>query len=363
MLARYVAARARRAQIAKVRTNCVQVAPAGTDPERDVATRSYPGRRVTRPGFTLIELLVVIAIIAILVSLLLPAVQAIREAARKAECQNHLHQLALAIHNYESSYRMFPKGGPMTALASASPETTVGTYRIASWGTAILPYTEQSAIYQQIDLNLWYLDPKNQPATGQHISLFTCPSNPEAEQKKPNGDRPTSPELYGRNDYTGNWGVRAIGCPTTWCTNTYQWDLGESGSDPRGPIVSPTNRNISQRNVTDGLSNTIFLGEAPTALHGIWAGQKNLQEQASPINARNTSITQTYAMYSACVVYPWQTASTPFCDFGQDYHSFHPGIAQFALGDGSVRPITENINLTLFNWLLSIRDGQPIGAF
>lgn len=321
-----------------------------------------PVRAARRRGFTLIELLVVIALIAILVSLLLPAVQSVREAARRTECQNHLHQIGLALHNYEATYRMFPKGGPLANLSAANPENTVGTYRIASWGTAILPYTEQNTLYQQIDLNLWYLHPKNQPATGQHISFFTCPSNPDAEKKKPNGDRTTSPELYGRNDYTGNWGVRGIGCPTSWCTNTYQWDLGESGSDPRGPIVSPQNPNISQKNVTDGLTNTIFIGEAPTALHGLWAGQKNVQEQSSPINALNTTVTQAFAQYASCTVYPWQTASTKFCDFGQDYHSYHPGGAQFVMGDGSVKLVTENVNLVLLNWLLSIRDGNPVGA-
>ena len=251
----------------------------------------------------------------------------------------------------------------MADLSVINPQNVAGTHRTASWGTAILPYTDQANLYQQINFSLWYLHPDNQSAASKQITFYTCPSNPEAKQKKPNGDRTADPERYGRNDYTGNWGVRAFGCPTSWCTNTYQWDLGESGYDPRGPLVSPTQRNISSKSVTDGLSNTIFIGEAPTALHGIWAGQKNLQEQAAPINAKNSTVTSAYSQFAACTVYPWVNSSTPYCDFGQEYHSYHSGGAHFLLGDGSTRMISQEIDLLLFNSLLSIRDGKVIGEF
>ena len=130
--------------------------------------------KVSRKGFTLIELLVVIAIIAILIALLLPAVQQAREAARRSQCRNHLKQLGLALHNYESSFSRFPSAGEGTIRSG-----TIGrAFFPISTFTAVLPYMDQAPLYNQFNFSLHYTNAVNRPAALAQISPYKCPSNP-----------------------------------------------------------------------------------------------------------------------------------------------------------------------------------------
>src|SRR5437762_3699087 len=123
-----------------------------------------------RRGFTLIELLVVIAIIAVLIGLLLPAVQKVREAAARLQCQNNLKQIGLALHNYESVNGFWPaqSTSPPTAKGTAPPR--------GSWITRILPYIEQGAVYQMYNPDLHWHDPANEAAVKTRIKILLCPS-------------------------------------------------------------------------------------------------------------------------------------------------------------------------------------------
>ena len=132
------------------------------------------GRR--SPGFTLVELLVVIAIIGILIALLLPAVQAAREAARRAQCSNNMKQIGLAFHNYHDTYRTFPLPTNVSLLSTGG----LGTSH--SWSLSILPFIEQTSIYDTYNLNLSCWDPVNEAAVDTAIPGYVCPSTP-------NGDR------------------------------------------------------------------------------------------------------------------------------------------------------------------------------
>src|SRR5262245_24544708 len=132
-------------------------------------TRSRP--RGGRSAFTLIELLVVIAIIAILIGLLLPAVQKVREAAARMSCQNNLKQIGLALHNYESTYSCFPTAGE----GNVNFDTA---FDIQSTWTMILPYIEQDNVYKQIDINTYYISQPNQAPFQTAIKTYICPSNP-----------------------------------------------------------------------------------------------------------------------------------------------------------------------------------------
>ena len=179
-------------------------------------------RACRRVGFTLIELLVVIAIIAILIGLLLPAVQKVREAAARAQCQNNLKQIGLAVMNFESAYGWLPParvdaapGFPVSEFAVPAPAS--GTIAHGP-GTFLLPYIEQENLYRQIRLDLDFKDPVNRPAMGTKLKTFLCPSTPEPQDRIDNGSAPAgqgttvtmncSPSDYGiPNGYNGQLGL------------------------------------------------------------------------------------------------------------------------------------------------------------
>lgn len=311
-----------------------------------------------RRGFTLIELLVVIAVIAVLISLLLPAVQQAREAARRTQCRNHLKQFGLAFHNYHDTARMFPKGGFFGNLGTPALQASNAPQRIAGWGAALLPFLDQAPLYHSIDFNEWYLHPVNQPAASSTLPGFVCPSNPQGQTLKPNGDNLGSPERYGRSDYGGNWGERGLRClPLMNCQNNYS-----TGGPGRGVLMHVGEPSIGAGHVTDGLSQTIFLGEAPEALHGLWMGHKNFFDQSAPLNARNDLAANT--PFPSCQVLPGNpNLGRLGCDFGQEFHSYHVGGVQFLLGDGSARMVSDSIDLKLFAALLSRSGGEVTGEF
>src|SRR5262245_39168230 len=135
--------------------------------------RTRRGASRLRAGFTLIELLVVIAIIAILIGLLVPAVQKVREAAARTQCQNNLKQIGLALHNYESTFKCFPTSGE-------GNRNNATAFDVVSTWTMILPYIEQGNVYQQINPNVYYLDQPNQAPFQAVIPIYICPSNPSS---------------------------------------------------------------------------------------------------------------------------------------------------------------------------------------
>jgi prepilin-type N-terminal cleavage/methylation domain-containing protein/prepilin-type processing-associated H-X9-DG protein len=223
--------------------------------------------RPSRSGFTLIELLVVIAIIAILIGLLLPAVQKIREAANRMKCTNNLKQIGLGVHNYESANGFFPTSGE--GNSTGSPPGTWMDYQ--STYTQLLPYVEQDNVYRQLNQFLRYNDPAHANAFKTKIKIFLCPSN---------GVSKDDPQGYGQADYMPiayvdidpNTGQR---CTLSGTCGQYrnngmlalQW-----GADPALAISSGVNcQTVYQRmggatfaSVTDGTSNTIcFIEDSP----------------------------------------------------------------------------------------------------
>jgi len=312
-------------------------------------------------GFTLIELLVVIAVIGVLVALLLPAVQAAREAARRVQCVNNLKQMGSALHSYQGVHNVFPLGGYGGGLGSPAlwENPSIAARRLSSWGTAVLPYMEQGPLYNAINQDRWYLHPENTTAGATAISTYLCPSNPTSNLFKPNGDNAKFPPVgFGRNDYAGNYGERALRCyPARNCQNSYAEQGDSSG---RGVIMPPGTAVITVQAIVDGTTHTIILGEAPEALHGLWIGHKNFLDQSAPINAR----------YGPAASTPWESCQVPNnspnlgklgCDFGQEFDSHHPSGANFLFVDGSVRFLKESINNKTLAALLSRKGREVVG--
>src|SRR6266545_4321504 len=146
-----------------------------------------PRHLIRRSGFTLIELLVVIAIIAILIGLLLPAVQKVREAAARAKCQNNLKQIGLALHNYESAIQKYPPSGVYPVGATAGD--------VYSIQARLLPYIEQSNLYAQIDLNVTPATQLN--VIRQRIAIYLCPSEVKDVERDQGGGKVTYPLNHG----------------------------------------------------------------------------------------------------------------------------------------------------------------------
>ncbi|MEZ6057126.1 MAG: DUF1559 domain-containing protein [Planctomycetaceae bacterium] len=283
--------------------------------------------KTLKRGFTLIELLVVIAIIAILVALLLPAVQSVREAARRSQCQDHLHNLVIAMHNYEGKFKILPPGGMATGNSMG-------------WHAMILNDIEQKPLYDSLNLNVHYSNATNLAVALANINLFYCPSgNQETSQSTADvsgGSRcgtthyygvmgPTGASMAGGNypEYTGNAG---------------------HGDHSRAGMLERLHAHRMRDN-TDGTGNTLWVGEISwnkSNNYRVWTrgadnsatgGIKNLQ---NPINAT-----------------PYN-GSNNFNDVS--FGSEHPGGAHFALGDGKVTFLSENIDFLLYKALGS-REG------
>ena len=217
-------------------------------------------------GFTLVELLVVIAIIGVLVSLLLPAVQAAREAARRAQCTNNLKQIGLAFHNYHDTHNVFPPAyriqpGGGNGHGEPDPSTRdVGPGW--AWGALLLPFLEQRPLHDHLDFALPCWAPAQYPFVETRLSVFLCPSASETDKPvevKNAGNQTVA--TFGRSTYVANAGQDE---PWVFTVDSYQ-----------GIADGPLYRNSTTRfaDVTDGLSNTVFVGEHhPVLSDKTWVG-------------------------------------------------------------------------------------------
>ncbi|MCA8988488.1 MAG: DUF1559 domain-containing protein [Planctomycetaceae bacterium] len=326
-----------------------------------------------RRGFTLIELLVVIAIIAILVALLLPAVQQAREAARRSSCKNNLKQIGLALHNYHDTYRVFPPG-------YVHRVGTVGQENKWGWGAHILPFIEEAALYDALEISNGNndLDDFDNPglATESVIDTYRCPSDPAPDVNTRRGTRSTS-------NYVGNYMVDT-GDVNTGLTPT-QPDSPTSHTDRNG--IFAANTKIKIRDITDGTSNTLLVGERAWELNipnggkagcdaAVWAGANagnangNHEFNSTSNEAKGSGILAvTGAGINNISVFGDTQTAQNICAI--TYSSQHKGGAQFVLCDGSVRFLSENIDLNFtnntvdstFERLAQRNDGQVVGEF
>jgi prepilin-type N-terminal cleavage/methylation domain-containing protein/prepilin-type processing-associated H-X9-DG protein len=313
-------------------------------------TRRLPGHRL---GFTLVELLVVIAIIAVLIGLLLPAVQKARESANRAWCANNLKQLALAAHTYHAANGSLPRDN----LYSYDP-----TQPNWSWLANLLPYLEQNDLYRAANIGG---DPPNAinqslPQIAQRVKVFLCPSDPDAwrgPRSYPSNfdmlDPVLGPLTYEVTSYRANigsnWDGGPPGSPLWWGTDP-QWCV----ADPSNPnpnttydgcangngVIWETNRPTRLTDISDGTSSTFMIGEAMTGkdYQNAWCHMDNaIATCAYPPNAKNPVTHMNYPPDQ------WWNRYA--------FTSGHTGGVQFAMADGSVVFIGDQIALDLFRAL------------
>ncbi len=319
-------------------------------------------RKSMARGFTLIELLVVIAIIAILVALLLPAVQQVREAARKSQCQDHLHNLVIAMHNYESNHKTLPAATFRVQFEDTAPANpplfpNAGTH----WGSMILPYIEQKPLYDTMiwGANVDWNAGANLAARRTLIDVLRCPS---AIDSIAYTHVDSSNANIGDNIAPCNYGVvmsGSLGNPQTAkaAENKHHMD-DQFPTDSRHN--GPFNQNETYRfaDVADGLSNTVGIGERYRS--GLNAGNNNRFRQYFCLGTPTAQ--DEHASFSGSI--GTTINSTNETQYGYaGFSSGHAGGAQFCLLDGKVSFISENIDGNV-RLALGTRAGRDIvGAF
>lgn len=284
--------------------------------------------RLGRSGFTLVELLVVIAIIGVLVALLLPAVQAAREAARRMSCQNNLKQLALGLHNYESAFQQFPPGylhafGPAGAMQQAN-------HKGFSWGSMILPQIEQAALFGKFNFSVPSFHAGNLDARETSLKTFLCPSDTYSENSYVMRDDTLTPALrYAGASYAANWG------PSTADVNLDETPLLSQG-------VFYRNSKTLARDILDGLSNTLALGErtnGPLPVSTPSPGGHTHFETAW--SAASHDRDNLWDDHGHMVLFETQFRPNEIDGDDKGLSAPHIGLCQFAICDGSVRAISD----------------------
>jgi len=334
----------------------------------------YKSRRF---GFTLVELLVVIAIIGVMVGLLLPAVQAAREAARRSSCSNNLKQIGLALHNYEGAFKALPINGT-DGRGNPYPDPPAADVRTVSWMVGILPFCEQPALYEAINFSF---ESTNDPRNGASfnsapnpsnafvarstVATYRCPSDGQSGERLSNRANRTGDKELALNNYKGvagsNWAWGNFPVTSGLLART-RWTSPDSNGLDRGNGMLSRSPNYSSqtafKHVTDGLSNVFMVGEALPAFstHTWWYWWNGSTATcAVPLNVQ-----------AQCQNTGSRLGDLLACgnDWPNNYSfmSLHTGGGQFTMGDASVRFISDSIDLTLYRQLACTLDGTTVEA-
>jgi prepilin-type N-terminal cleavage/methylation domain-containing protein/prepilin-type processing-associated H-X9-DG protein len=310
---------------------------------------------MARRGFTLVELLVVIAIIGILTALLLPAVQSAREAGRRMQCGNNLKQIGLALHNYHSAHKALPFGSPMFYAGSSPTIPNAGT-----WALLLLPFLDSQVNYDQFSFTAPVSDPANASAVKQIISAYICPSDSSAEEAVL-PSRNGSPGYHNPAVALGLWYMGSMGpthmdscwacadtipSPSNPCCQGYSFGCASGYGMPAGTfagVIARHPRSIRFAEIRDGLSHTIVVGETlprQCSWNSAFAPNFSTTSTNIPLNwfesdsPLETSLPSTGLYFRSC-----------------GFKSRHGGVVQFAMCDGSVHFVTDQIEMSLLNQL------------
>jgi prepilin-type N-terminal cleavage/methylation domain-containing protein/prepilin-type processing-associated H-X9-DG protein len=322
-------------------------------------------QKPVRPAFTLIELLVVIAIIAILIGMLVPAVQKVRASAARAQCQNNLKQLGLAVHSYHDANKRVPPNathffgtwGTTTAwmapngVSYNSDQTVAGPYTW-SWIARILPYIEQGPLAQQYNIPNGTMG-SAQAGLATVIPLLQCPAD-GTEANNPATDWPNINGIaLGLTNYRGcsgsNWGINGANTfNTAFPVTDPDPNFGAKGLDAGNGIFYRTDgaRKLTLVNIVDGTSNTFMIGED---LHSY---DQHCGGWAYP----------NYVNATCAIPLNYNDAGYTYSNFVNRYsfHSQHEGGANFCFADGSVRFVPNSVDINLYRGMATIRGGETV---
>jgi prepilin-type N-terminal cleavage/methylation domain-containing protein len=310
-----------------------------------------------RRAFTLIELLVVIAIIAVLIALLLPAVQQAREAARRAQCQNNLKQMGLALHNYHDTHLVFPPSSTSAAgrgvwLYPGSGPSDPNIH-LHSWASLILPQIEQANLQGIINYDVSALDPANRPAAEQILAVFRCPSyaGPDVSDHSHYVLR-AGYDRYAIRNYAAMGATTVVGLS------------GAPGTRADGSIYPASRTRIGD--LIDGTSNTILLAETKEGRASVWIDGSSaaitarwFDPAAAPTFAGDTTAINHTPYFQAEAIY----GSGAAIDSLWGPSSEHTGGAFHLLGDGSVQFLSETMNVDTYHALASRAGGEVVTDF
>jgi type II secretory pathway pseudopilin PulG len=276
-------------------------------------------------------LLVVIAIIAILIALLLPAVQQAREAARRTSCKNNMKQISLALHNYETTHSVFPPG-----VLGTTGNTTAANI-LTTWEAMILPFLEQSSLYSQYNFNVRFDHALNALAVRTILPMYLCPSQPQASLVN---------DLYGPSHYAGIAGT------TPGANDGFLFPLSS----------------VRMRDLTDGTSNTIASGEIAFEFGGWARGAINAGGGGGGGSGQGFArgVLRWWKSAPACAkagFNPPVTNCSGSVERQFQFSSPHVSGCHFSLGDGSARFVSENIDLNVYKALITRSGGETIGEY
>ncbi len=353
-----------------------------------------------RKAFTLVELLVVIAIIGILIGMLLPAVQQVREAARRTSCANKMRQLGLALQNYEGAFRHFPPGYTSTPTDDGSVASGVfidsTTWDAApgwGWSAHLLPFLEGNTLRDGLNFDIPIWDSSHRELIQHQLPIFLCPSSSGDDQPftvvdltgapfSPNGNAPL---VLGRSNYVASHGQESAWGPEAganisgsvftniYTSQTTSVDIyGDVSKVADGPFYRNSKTRMSE--ISDGTTNTIFLGEHSSRLSdktwvGVIPGAAIHPRFTSPENGPDGAATMVLVHMGPSggelditgfpIIHP---INFPTFHVGQMY-SEHPGGGNICMGDGSVLFFSETINLITYAELSSMNEGEVPGEW
>jgi prepilin-type N-terminal cleavage/methylation domain-containing protein/prepilin-type processing-associated H-X9-DG protein len=334
-----------------------------------------------RVGFTLIELLVVIAIIAILIGLLVPAVQQVREAANRAQCENNLKQIGLALHNYHGTYKAFPPGHclpveyynsvPRPGDTDGPPKANGGQFNYGkaffSWILRITPFFEEGNIYNQVNWNAWAwyqwpggatTGPPAQTLNGVSPSILVCASDTRSVLQTFDGGASanTTPMVA----LTGYKGVNGV-CELK--TGYYNGGVVSDGINGQNGILHVNSR-VAMVQIRDGTSNTLMVGELPPSTdlyYGWWFAGSGDSPYFGTTDVMLGTNEYNPVIGKRDTFRPGQLYDPPL-EHRWHYWSLHPGGGHFLMADGSVQFITYSTSTAIMNALATRAGGEAVSV-